>query len=77
MVALYKDGVLYANHCPVSGATIGYLHSTTTTYNYFTSNISHDTQLWLEEGITMPGRIQGYNDDYGGCQHKRNPCFSI
>ncbi|NOR48353.1 MAG: hypothetical protein GQ533_09985 [Methanosarcinaceae archaeon] len=64
---LYKDGSLYSSNVALAGtkAYNGGI-SKTGTLNYFTSKLTGDSRLWLEDSSTSPGKIKGFNDDYSG-----------
>lgn len=62
---LYKDGSLYASNVALAGKNIniGGLYKTGT-LNYFTSRLTGDSRLWLEDSSSSPGKIRASNDDY-------------
>lgn len=64
---LYKDGSLYSSNVALAGTKVynGGI-SKTGTLNYFTSKLTGDSRLWLEDSSTSPGKIKGFNDDYSG-----------
>ncbi|MFZ3059973.1 MAG: hypothetical protein WA102_09590 [Candidatus Methanoperedens sp.] len=64
---LYKDGSLYASNVALAGTNVynGDI-SKTGILNYFTSQLTGDSRLWLEDSGSSPGKIRGYNDDYSG-----------
>jgi len=64
---LYKDGSLYASNVALAGTNVynGGI-SKIGILNYFTSQLTGDSRLWLEYSGSSPGKIRGYNDDYSG-----------
>src|SRR5665648_32051 len=64
---LYKDGSLYSSNVALAGTKVysGGI-SKTGTLNYFTSKLTGDSRLWLEDSSSWPGKIKGFNDDYSG-----------
>ena len=64
---LYKDGSLYSSNVALAGTKVycGDI-SKTGTLNYFTSKLTADSRLWLEDSSSSPGKIKGFNDDYSG-----------
>jgi len=64
---LYKDGSLYASNVALAGTNIniGGLYKTGT-LNYFTSQLTGDSRLWLVDSSSSPGKIRASNDDYAG-----------
>lgn len=64
---LYKDGSLYASNVALAGTNIniGGLYKTGT-LNYFTSQLTGDSRLWLVDSSSSPGLIRASNDDYAG-----------
>lgn len=65
LVDLNINGQYYYTNCTASGwAGFRDPHETPTTYNYFTSKISGDTRIWIEDDSGLPGKIRAWNDDY-------------
>lgn len=64
---LYKDGSLIATNVALAGTNIniGGLYKTGT-LNYFTSQLTGDSRLWLADSSSSPGLIRASNDDYAG-----------
>lgn len=64
---LYKDGYLYNWDVPLAGTNV-YSGSISKTgiLNYFTSHLTGDSRIWLEDSSSFPGKIKGFNDDYFG-----------
>jgi len=67
LVNLNVWDAFYYSDCVASGwAGFRDPHETPTTYNYFTSKISGDTRIWIEDDSGLPGKIRAWNDDYYG-----------
>lgn len=67
LVDLNINGQYYYSDCTASGwAGFRDPHETPTTYNYFTSKITGDTRIWIEDDSGLPGKIRAWNDDYYG-----------
>ena len=64
---LYKDGSLYRSNVALAGTKVycGDI-SKTGTLNYFTSKLTGDSRLWLQDSSSWTGKIKGFNDDYYG-----------
>jgi hypothetical protein len=63
---LYLYDNLYASDIAISGYGFRCDHSSTEELNYFTSHLTGDSRLWIEDQSAFPGRIRAYNDDYYG-----------
>jgi hypothetical protein len=66
LVNLNVNGQYYYTDCVASGYSGFRCDAPTGAYNYFTSHISGDTRIWLEDNSSFPGRIVAFNDDYIG-----------
>ncbi len=62
---LYLYDNLYAANVPLTHNGLRSDHTPTEVLNYFTCRITTDTRIWIEDQSGFPGRIKGYNDDYG------------
>lgn len=61
---LYLNGRLYASNCPVAGSRILCSKTVSEELNYFTSFVTGDTYILIEDQTTSPGLIVASNDDY-------------
>jgi hypothetical protein len=66
LVDLNVNGQYYFTNCAVSGNGFRWIHTGSTTYNYFTTHRSSDPRIWIEDNTGIPGRIRAENDDYYG-----------
>lgn len=66
LVNLNVNGQNYYTDCVASGYSGFRCDAPTGTYNYFTTYISGDARIWLEDNSSFPGRIVAFNDDYSG-----------
>lgn len=64
LVNLNVNGQYYYSNCAVSGSGVAYYHTTPKTYDYFTSHLTGDSRIWIEDYSSLPGKIRAYNDDY-------------
>lgn len=66
LVNLNINGQYSYPNCVAAGAA-GFrsYHVANQDLNYFTCNSTGDTRIWMEDNSGLPGRIIGYNDDYG------------
>ncbi|MBN1598678.1 MAG: hypothetical protein JW894_10315 [Bacteroidales bacterium] len=51
------------NNCQASYTAITYEHESDQTYNYFTTNLTGDSHIWIEDNA---GKIRAHNDNYSG-----------
>jgi len=65
-VNLNINGQYYYPDCVASGSFgLRSAHYSNQVYNYFTVRSTGDPRIWMENDTNIPGKIIGYNDDYG------------
>lgn len=62
---LYYNDSLFASDIPLTHSGLRCDHSDTDTLNYFTTHLTGDSRLWIEDQDGFPGKIRAYNDDFG------------
>ncbi|WP_157558241.1 DUF7689 domain-containing protein [Niabella aurantiaca] len=56
----------YYYDCPIAGlANLSHYHNNNQELNYFTAHTTGDPRMWVVDNSGSPGRVCGYNDDYG------------
>jgi hypothetical protein len=63
---LYLYDNLYVANIPLTHSGLRSDHTPAEVLNYFTSRLTGDSRIWIEDQNGFPGTIKGYNDDYYG-----------
>jgi hypothetical protein len=65
---LYLNDNLFASDVPLTHAGAVCNHTDTSQLNYFTTHLTGDSRIWIEDqyGAPAPGLIRAYNDDFSG-----------